>query len=141
MSAHRRVAGDPQRGVACADCALRRLAEEVIYLQSQILPRDRIAPPLKLSSSPALRRAVDVADGSMLSKKSKIEQLPKSRERPCLPAAASASLCLTRTKLCGSPSCDASLPLRRDARRIAAVKPDVLALFADDHPIPVMLDP
>jgi hypothetical protein len=37
----------------------------------------------------------------MLSKKSKIEQLSKSRERPSLPAAASASLCLTRTKLCG----------------------------------------
>src|SRR5262245_53807151 len=37
----------------------------------------------------------------MLSKKSKIEQLPKSCERQCLPAAASASLCRTRTKLCG----------------------------------------
>src|SRR5215467_12151233 len=35
----------------------------------------------------------------MLSKKSKIEQLPKSRERQCLPAAASASLCQMRTKL------------------------------------------
>src|SRR5215467_3162853 len=37
----------------------------------------------------------------MLSKKSKIERLSKSRERKCLPAAASASLCQTRTKLCG----------------------------------------
>jgi hypothetical protein len=37
----------------------------------------------------------------MLSKKSKIEQLPKSRERQCLPAAASASLYQMRTKLCG----------------------------------------
>src|SRR5262252_9040941 len=37
----------------------------------------------------------------MLSKKSKIEQLPKSRESRFLTAAASASLCRTRTKLCG----------------------------------------
>src|SRR6516164_10563048 len=37
----------------------------------------------------------------MLSKKSKIEQLSKSRERRCLPAAASASVRRTRTKLCG----------------------------------------
>jgi hypothetical protein len=37
----------------------------------------------------------------MLSKKSKIEQLPKSRESRFLAAAASASLCRTRTKLCG----------------------------------------
>src|SRR6516164_7676862 len=37
----------------------------------------------------------------MLSKKSKIEQLSKSRERRCFPAAASASVCRTRTKLCG----------------------------------------
>src|SRR5215471_371100 len=37
----------------------------------------------------------------MLSKKSKIEQPPKSRERQCLPAAASASLCQMRAKHCG----------------------------------------
>jgi hypothetical protein len=37
----------------------------------------------------------------MLSKKSKIEQLPKSRESRFLAAAASASLCRTRTKRCG----------------------------------------
>src|SRR5215467_6116190 len=37
----------------------------------------------------------------MLSKKSKIEQLPKCRESRFLAAAASASLCRTRTKLCG----------------------------------------
>src|SRR5215470_10541211 len=37
----------------------------------------------------------------MLSKKSKIEQLPKSRESRFLTAATSASLCRTRTKLCG----------------------------------------
>jgi hypothetical protein len=43
----------------------------------------------------------NVRTGSMVSKKSKIEQLSKSRERPCLPAAASASVCRTRTKLCG----------------------------------------
>ena len=39
--------------------------------------------------------------GALLSKKSKIEQLPKSRESRFLPAAASASLCQVRTKLCG----------------------------------------
>jgi hypothetical protein len=38
---------------------------------------------------------------SMLSKKSKIEQLPKSRESRFLTASAAASPCRTRTKLCG----------------------------------------
>jgi hypothetical protein len=37
----------------------------------------------------------------MLSKKSKIEQLSKPRERRSLPAAASARLSDARTKLCG----------------------------------------
>jgi hypothetical protein len=39
--------------------------------------------------------------GALLSKKSKIEELPKSRESPFLAASAAASLSRTRTKLCG----------------------------------------
>jgi hypothetical protein len=37
----------------------------------------------------------------MLSKRSKIEQFPESREDRFLAASAAASLCRTRTKLCG----------------------------------------
>src|SRR5215813_8664031 len=47
----------------------------------------------------------------MLSKKSKIEQLQKSRESRFSAASAAASLCRTRTKLCGCPlviRCDSS---------------------------------
>jgi hypothetical protein len=62
------------------------------------------ASPIESPPRSKIMRALaclDFRNGSMLSKKSKIEQLPKSRETRFLAAAASASLCRTRTKLCG----------------------------------------
>src|SRR5215468_5772752 len=64
----------------------------------------------------------------MLSKKSKIEQLPKSRERQCLPAAASASFCQTRTKLCGRLLVIRCGPSHRRARHAPAVPKNLVRL-------------
>jgi hypothetical protein len=59
--------------------------------------------------------------GSMLSKKSKIEQISKSRERLCLPDVASASVCRTRTKLCGRLLVTRRGPPHRRAQHAPAV--------------------
>src|SRR5258706_13687091 len=67
------------------------------------------------------KSAPRVRFGSMLSKKSKIEQLSKSRERRCLPAVASASLCRARTKLCGRLLVIRRGPSHRRARHAPAV--------------------
>src|SRR5262250_2666598 len=64
----------------------------------------------------------------MLSKKSKIEQLPKSRERQCLPAAASASLCQARTKLCGHLLVIRGGPSHRRARHAPAALKNLVHL-------------
>src|SRR5215471_20193158 len=64
----------------------------------------------------------------MLSKKSKIEQLPKSRERQCLPAAASASLCQVRTKLCGRLPVIRGGPSHRGARHAPAALKNLVHL-------------
>src|SRR5262245_54589087 len=64
----------------------------------------------------------------MLSKKSKIEQLPKSRERQCLPAAASASLCQLRTKLCGRLLVIQGGPSHRRARHAPAALKNLVHL-------------
>src|SRR5262245_2332215 len=64
----------------------------------------------------------------MLSKKSKIEQLPKSRERQCLPVAASASLCQVRTKLCGRLLVIRRGPSHRHARHAPAVLKNLVHL-------------
>jgi hypothetical protein len=55
----------------------------------------------------------------MLSKKSKIEQLSKSRERRCLPAAASASVCRAYEAL-WSPSCDSTWSLTSAAEKFSS---------------------
>jgi hypothetical protein len=57
----------------------------------------------------------------MLSKKAKIEALPKSRERRSSPAAVSASLCQTRTKVCGRLLVIQRGPSHRRARHASAV--------------------
>src|SRR5215510_6482216 len=64
----------------------------------------------------------------MLSKKSKIEQLPKSRERQCLPAAASASLCQARTTLCGRLLVIRRGPSHRRGRHAPAVLKNLVYL-------------
>jgi hypothetical protein len=64
----------------------------------------------------------------MLSKKSEIEQLPKSRERQCLPAAASASLCQVRTKLCGRLLVIRGGPSHRRARHAPAALKNLIHL-------------
>jgi hypothetical protein len=64
----------------------------------------------------------------MLSKKSKIEQLPKYRERRCLPAVASASLCRTRTKLCGRLLVIRRGPSHRRARHAPAALKNLVHL-------------
>src|SRR5215471_3352046 len=64
----------------------------------------------------------------MLSKKSKIEQLPKSRERQCLSAAASASLCQARTKLCGRLLVIRGGPPHRRSRRAPAALKNLVHL-------------
>src|SRR5262249_10612204 len=64
----------------------------------------------------------------MLSKKSKIEQLPKSRERQCLPAAASASFCQVRTKLCGRLLVIRGGPSHRRARHAPAALKNLVHL-------------
>src|SRR5262249_47109627 len=57
----------------------------------------------------------------MLSKKSKIEQLPKSRKSRFLVASAAASLSRTRTKLCGRSLVIRRGPSHRRARNAPAV--------------------
>src|SRR5215467_9225838 len=64
----------------------------------------------------------------MLSKKSKIEQLPKSRERQVLTAAASASPCQTHTKLCGRLLVTRRGPSHRRARHAPAVPKNLVHL-------------
>jgi hypothetical protein len=64
----------------------------------------------------------------MLSKKSKIEQLPKSRERQCLPATASASLCQMHTKLCGRLLVIRGGPSHRRARHAPAALKNLVHL-------------
>src|SRR5215470_14909363 len=64
----------------------------------------------------------------MLSKKSKIEQLPKSRERQCLSAAPPGSLCQTRTKLRGRLLVIRRGPSHRRARHAPAVPKNLVHL-------------
>jgi hypothetical protein len=69
-----------------------------------------------------------VCNGSMLSKRSKIQQLPKSREMRCLSAAASASLRRTPTKLCGRLLVIRRGPSHRRARQAPAVPKNLVHL-------------
>src|SRR5215470_1606020 len=64
----------------------------------------------------------------MLSKKSKIEQLAKSRERQCLSAAPPGSLCQTRTKLRGRLLVIRRGPSHRRARHAPAVLKNLVHL-------------
>jgi hypothetical protein len=64
----------------------------------------------------------------MLSKKSKIEELPKSRESPFLAASAAASLSRTRTKLCGRLLVIRGGPSHRRARHAPAVLKNLVHL-------------
>jgi len=67
-------------------------------------------------------------NGPMLSKKSKIDRLPKSRESRFLAASAAASLCRTGTKRCGRLLVNRRVPSHRRASDAQAVLKNLVHL-------------